>query len=147
MAFAPHFSEQELTFSQTATRLGIDNSIPDELRGNLEKLSWYLEEIRGKINSPIIVSSGFRCETLNDEIGGSHTSAHMKGLAADINVHGVSPLEFANFIAESMKGYDQIIHEYGRWVHVGLSDTPRGEKLTAMRENGHTVYKPGFLEV
>lgn len=153
MNYPPHFSEEELTRSQTATRNDIDNS-PDETQlENLARLAWFLESLRMRLRmlvnkrSVIIVSSGFRCEELNLIIGGSKTSAHMQGLAADITCPDLTPLELAEFIRDNMgdEGYDQIIHEFGRWVHLGLAKIPRYEELTAVRENGKTVYKTGLM--
>lgn len=150
MNYPPHFSRDELLFSQTAARNGIDNSpTSDEIEANIVRTAWYLELLREKLGSrPIVVSSGYRSPYLNNAIGGSKTSAHMKGLAADISCPDMTPLELSRFIAENMDDYDQVIHEFGRWVHLGLSDTsPRGELLTAMKENNKTVYKIGLLEV
>jgi len=148
--YAPHFSQSELVFSQTAVRTGIDNDIPERLEPNLIRLSWWLETLREILGKPIIVSSGYRSPELNARIGGSKSSAHMQGLAADINVSGMAPFDLANLIVSEMgdTGYDQVIHEFGRWVHVGLSDSVmRLEALTAMTENGKTIYKHGIIEV
>jgi len=154
MKFPPHFSLEELTRSQKATRNEIDNS-PDETQlSNLVRLAWFLESLRMRIRmlvdkrAIIIVSSGFRCEELNLIIGGSKTSAHMKGLAADITCPDLTPLELAEFIRDNMAddGFDQVIHEFGRWVHVGLcTGFPRYEELTALKENGKTIYKKGLI--
>lgn len=154
MNYPPHFSEEELTRSQTATRNEIDNSPDDDAKVNLVRLAWFLESLREKLrnhykrNLFIIISSGYRCPELNLIIGGSKTSAHMKGLAADITCPGLTPLELANFIARNMEDeeYDQVIHEFERWVHVGLSsDVNRLQELTAIKENGKTVYKLGLF--
>lgn len=151
--FPPHFTYEEMTRSQTATRHEIDNKPDEEQYANLIRVAWFLEHLREKLRKHylkplfIIVSSGFRCEELNLIIGGSKTSAHMKGLAVDISCPGLSPLELAVFISENMEDYDQVIHEFGRWVHVGLAERfPRGEELTAMKEDGKTVYKYGLME-
>ena len=149
--FPPHFSVEELTRSQTATRNGINNK-PDDL-SDLMRIAWFLESLRTKIrleyrNAVIIVSSGYRSPELNLIIGGSKTSAHMKGLAADISCPDLTPLELAQFIADTMadEGFDQCIHEFERWVHIGLSEgLPRYELLTAVQENGKTVYKTGLI--
>ena len=151
MKFPPHFSLAELTFSQTAARYEIDNTPPD--LSNLLRIAWFLETLREKIrlthpHAVIIVSSGYRSPDLNLIIGGSKTSAHMKGLAADISCPDLIPLELAQFIADNMadEGFDQVIHEFSRWVHVGLAiGLPRYEKLTAVKENGKTVYKLGLI--
>jgi hypothetical protein len=154
MKFPPHFSSEELTRSQTATRNDIDNSPDEKQLNNLVRMAWFLESLRMRIRmvlgkkSIIIVSSGFRCEKLNLIIGGSKTSAHMKGLAADITCPDLTPLELAEFIRDNMadESFDQVIHEFGKWVHVGLcSGLPRYEELTALRENGKTVYKKGLV--
>ena len=151
MKFPPHFTIEELTRSQTATRNGINN-MPDDL-SDLMRIAWFLESLRTKIrmeypNAVIIVSSGYRSPELNLIIGGSKTSAHMKGLAADISCPDLTPLELAQFIAGTMadESFDQVIHEFSRWVHVGLSvGLPRYELLTAVKENGKTVYHKGLI--
>ena len=150
MKFPPHFTIEELTRSQTATRNGIDNT-PEDL-SNLMRIAWFLESLRSKLRleypgAVIIVSSGYRSPELNLVIGGSKTSAHMKGLAADISCPDITPLELAQFIADTMadEGFDQVIHEFERWCHVGLSEgLPRYELLTAVKENGKTIYKSGL---
>lgn len=154
MKFPPHFSLEELTRSQTATRQGIDNEPNDMEKSNLLRLAWFLESLRSRLRMNhgepmyIIVSSGFRCEELNTAIGGSKTSAHMQGLAADISCPKLTPLELSRFIANHMadEGFDQVIHEFERWVHVGLSNgLPRYEELTAQKINGRTVYAKGLI--
>jgi len=147
MNMPPNFSISELTFSQTAARNSIDNTPDDEALINLTQLAWTLQEIRDGIKSPIIVSSGYRSPYLNNAIGGSQTSAHMKGMAADISTPSMTPLELSQWIAENIPGFDQCIHEFGRWVHLGMAQAPRGQLLTALRENGKTIYVNGLIEV
>lgn len=150
MGFPPHFRLEEFTFSQTAIRCEIDNSPDDIQLTNLTRLAWWLETLREKIrlihpDAYIIISSGLRVEALNLAIGGSKTSAHMKGLAADIHCNKLTPMELAVFIRDNMEDYDQVILEFNRWVHLGLSTVPREELLTAMKEDGRTVYKQGLI--
>jgi hypothetical protein len=153
MTFPPHFSLAELTRSQTATRNGIDNTPNEDQLNNLIRLAWFLESLRSRIrmnyrSSYITVSSGFRCEELNLIIGGSKTSAHMQGLAADIHSPDLTPLELAEFIRDNMadESFDQVINEFNKWVHTGLCDgLPRYEELTAVKENGKTIYKKGLI--
>ena len=154
MNFPPHFSLEELTRSQSATRGGINSDPSEAETANLVKLAWFLESLRDKLRKHyqkrliIIVSSGFRCGLLNVMIGGSRSSAHMQGLAADITCPGLSPLELSRFINDNMEEFDQVIHEFGRWVHVGLSNSiARHEDLTALKEDGHTKYVNGLIEV
>ena len=151
--FPPHFSKEELIASDYATRHNIDNTPNDIELGNLIRLAWFLETLRQQItkwtgkSAPILVSSGFRCPELNAAIGGSKTSAHMEGLAADIRSTIMTPLELSEFIRDHMDddGYDQVIHEFGRWVHLGLSNgLQRNQQLTATKVKGKTVYHKGL---
>jgi len=133
-----NFTLDELTFSQTAARHGINNFPPDEIVPNLRRLAEALEKVRAHIKAPIRVSSGYRCLTLNQKIAGSSkTSAHVLGLAADISVKGMSAKELALKISQMDHDFDQIICEYDRWVHVGLSlGKPRRELLTIRHGTG-----------
>lgn len=132
-----HFSLEELTASQTATRQGIDNTPDAAVMRNLRKLAGVLESLRSALgDKPISVSSGYRSPALNAAIGGSSTSAHMQGLAADF----IAPtfgtvLQTAKAAAAAGLEYDQIILEYGNegWVHLGLAPpgrTPRRQLLS-----------------
>ena len=137
MNLSPHFTLDELTLSQTAARRGIDNTpYPQELE-NLKKLAEVLERVRALVGKPIIVSSGFRNEAVNRAVGGSKTSAHMSGLAADINCPGVSPAALAHIIKSSSIEFDQLILEFDRWVHIGLADKPRMQLLTIRSGTGY----------
>ena len=99
MKLTPNFTLQEMTISQTAERHGIVNSPNSEQIINLKRVSAVLEVIRATIDRPVMVSSGFRCETLNTAVRGSSTSKHMEGLAVDFHVDGMTPHE----VIESVK--------------------------------------------
>lgn len=151
--FAPNFTKHELTNSNTANKNGIDNEPPEKESANLERLSWFLQALKMSLiahlgtNVSIIVSSGYRCPALNKLLSGSKTSAHMKGLAADITCSHLTPLELAKFIETNMKaiGYDQVIQEHTRWVHIGLPEISfKLEPLTATNLNGATIYSKGI---
>lgn len=138
-----HFSLAELITSQTAIRKGIDNTPSTEALENLHRLAQSLETVRDLLGGvPIHISSAYRCPTLNQAIGGSQTSFHCKGLAADfVAPQFGTPLEVATAIRDYGLLYDQLIHEYGRWVHLGLPDdgmTPRREELSFFG-NGYIV--------
>ena len=140
MKLSDHFTLAELTFSQTAARRGIRNEPPPEVLENLRRLARHLESIREELGGlPIRVSSGYRSPALNAVIpGSSKTSAHTKGLAADITVAGIPPKRLAQQIAAMDLGFDQIILEFDSWVHVGLSEgPPRGQLLTIRRGTGY----------
>ena len=80
-----YFTIKELTHSDTAVSLGIDNTIPKECVRNLEHLvHCVLDPLREHWGLPIRIASGYRCPELNDEVGGVEDSYHMDGCAADI---------------------------------------------------------------
>lgn len=137
MNLSPHFTLDELTLSQTAARRGIDNTPNAKELGNLKILAETLEQIRSLVGKPIIISSGFRNEAVNRAVGGSKTSAHMSGLAADINCPGLAPAALAHIIKASDIKYDQLILEFDRWVHIGLSENPRLQLLTIRSGTGY----------
>ena len=152
MKLTDNFSLSEFEASDTAARLGIDNSIPKELMQNVVDLATWLQMLRNRLTKhlgkpvSIIVSSGYRCPKLNKAIGGSATSSHMSALAADIKVPGVSVDSLFELIRELMWDMpaDQVIHEFGRWVHVGLAKAksrPRNQFLYARKRSGKTVYE------
>lgn len=145
MNLTPHFTLEELTFSQYAARHGLDNKPSDEIIANLRKLAAKLEEIRALLKSPIIVSSGYRSPAVNAAVKGSKNSAHMLGLAADFTAPGYgSVIRAARKIAASGIRYDQLIYEYDAWVHVGLSEAlDRQQSLSIFKGTG---YLDGIVE-
>jgi hypothetical protein len=131
-----HFSLDELTHSDVAVRRGIDNTPPADVRPSLSVLADGLERVRAVLDSPLFISSGYRCPKLNSTIGGSKTSAHMKGLAADFTAPEYGPPD--EIIVEMIAArheviFDQAILEFGRWVHVafaGVDERPRMQVLS-----------------
>lgn len=118
---------EELINSQTAKRLGIDNTPNEEEREALIRLAKeILQPIRDAWRSPIIVNSAFRSEKVNKAVGGSKTSQHMKGEAADITVGSKEKNKrLFNLIKKMMDTgqiqVGQLIDEYNySWVHVSL---------------------------
>jgi hypothetical protein len=77
-------------------------------------LSAYLQQIREHFDKPLYITSGFRCEKHNQAVGGVVGSLHAKGMAADIVIQGVKPLEIAQYAEQiGVKGiglYDQFVH-------------------------------------
>lgn len=140
MDLSPHFTLDEMTLSQTAARLGLDNTPTPEIIENLKRLCAVLERIRTTLGKPIIVSSGYRAPAVNRVVGGALNSAHTYGLAADINVPGMTPKELASAIAATGIALDQIILEYDRWTHVAIASPlkkPRGDLLTIRAGTGY----------
>lgn len=130
-----YFTIEELVFSEKACEKRIRNKTTKAIEENLDRLIVeLLDPIRERWGKPLTVSSGYRCPMLNSMVGGSKTSAHMSGLAADLRAGNPSKnRELAKLIAKSGLKFDQIIDEYGfQWVHVGLCTRdriPRGEIL------------------
>lgn len=143
MYLSEHFTLAEMTVSESAARQGIDNTPNAKTLANLSRLCTFLEHVRLLFGQPILVSSGYRSVELNQAIGGSRTSVHMQGLAADINVVGVTPSVLAQRIADSPLMFDQLILEYDQWVHLGLSTAPERRQLLTIRRG--TGYLPGLV--
>ncbi len=144
MKLSPHFSLDELTASQTATRRNINNIPSSEIIRNLVRLAEVLEQVRELANRPLTISSGYRSPALNQWVGGASTSAHTLGLAADITCSGLTPRALALLIRDSDIEFDQLIYE-GTWVHVGLCvGQQRGQVLTAVFAGGRTTYSKGI---
>ena len=118
MRLSPHFTLDELTHSETAARLDIDNTPSEEIIDNLKFLSEKLEYVRVLLGSPMLISSGYRSGLLNDALGSKRTSAHTRGLAVDfISPSFGTPKEIVQAIVDSDIEYDQVILEFDRWVH------------------------------
>lgn len=143
-----NFTLAELTVSQAASRNGIDN-IPGPaqiaaLRLLCEKV---LQPIRDHYGKPVVVSSGYRSPKVNRAVGGSPTSQHVAGEAADITVPGVSNYALCDWIHRNLN-YDQLIYEFGEagWCHVSYSAKRlRNAELSAVKRAGKTVYLTGIV--
>ena len=145
MNLTRHFTIEEFEFSATGTRKGIPNMCPPELISNMINVANHLEIVRAYFGAPIRVLSGYRSQALNKAVGGSKTSAHRTGSAADFIVVGVDVETVAKYVAENMKGVDQIISEFGEWIHLGFTNgVPREQILTATKVDGKTVYTQGL---
>lgn len=128
-------------------RAGIDNTPSADVVANLVRLAKILEKVRALLRKPIHISSGFRCPELNARIGGSAKSAHLEGRAADFICPGFgTPYAVARRIAGTRLGFDQMIHEYGRWVHIAVprAPEPARRELLSIFEAGK--YLPGLTE-
>jgi len=129
----PHFTLEEMTFSQNAARRNIDNTPPLEAFRNLRRLCALLEDVRDVCAAPVSISSGYRCEALNVLVGGQRYSQHLRGCAADFKCAGLSIEETINIIIEADLPYDQLIMEFDSWVHISvpndMQDKPRKQAL------------------
>src|SRR5262245_17238406 len=133
MQLTPHFSLEEMTYSQTAARQGINNTPTPEIVEQLRKTCQMLEIVRSALGDrPIFISSGYRSPAVNAAVGGSSTSQHMTGQAADFTVSGLTPKQTVDAILkiDPPVPYDQIIYEYAEWVHMSQAPNPRQMALT-----------------
>ena len=140
MKITEHFTLEELTFSQTATRKGINNEPSEAVKRNLETLAKGLERVRATLLSSIHISSGYRSFELNKFIGGSAKSAHMDGYAADFTAPAFgNPEAIVRTLKRAMIQCDQCIME-GTWVHISFAPAMRNQFLTATFNNGLASY-------
>lgn len=153
MKLSTNFSLAELTKSQSATRLGLDNTPDENVIGNLRTLcEEVLQKVRDHYGMPVVINSGYRSPQVNSAIGGSRTSEHCKGMAADIEVPGIPNAELATWIKDNLR-FRQLILEFytpgipdSGWVHVSFDPVDlKHEVLTAARQDGKTVYLPGLV--
>lgn len=130
-----YFTIKELTHSDTAEARHIANEPNEEQRKHLvELIEHLLDPLREAWGKPIRVSSGYRSAKLNATLGGSKSSAHLSGYAADIQPIGESISDFKAFVKEWLKisrvHYDQYIDEMSatsEWVHLGVKNA-KGEQ-------------------
>jgi hypothetical protein len=146
MQISEHFTLEELSFSETAARLGLDNTPSSIVVANLRLVGVVMETIRTLLGGrPIIVHSGYRSSQVNKAVGGAATSAHCFGLACDfVCPEFGTPYDVALAILKSDIEYDQLILEYG-WVHAGLAQRGivfRRESLT--KRSAEAAYESGI---
>ena len=152
MKLSKHFTLYEFTKSQSALRLGIDNTPPPVAVDNLTQLVVnVLQPLREHYGVPLRISSGYRSPALNKAIGGARNSDHMTGCAADIEVVGIPNPTLAAYIRDTLP-FTQLILEFytpgipnSGWVHVSYDRTNlRKQVLTAIRADSGTVYMHGL---
>jgi zinc D-Ala-D-Ala carboxypeptidase len=152
MRLSKNFTLNELTRSQTAIRRGIDNTptmtVIDNLQALVDNVLQPLRDAQGPVN----ITSGFRSEAINAAVGGSNTSHHTRGMAADLTVVGKTNREICEWIRDNLK-FTQLIWEFptkenpqAGWVHVAYDPKDlKCQVLTATKVNGRTVYSPGLV--
>jgi len=136
MKLSTYFTIEELTASGYAARHGISNIPPKQELENLKHTAMQLDRVRALLGCPVLVSSGYRNKAVNKAIGGARNSQHMQGQAVDFTAPSFgSPEAVARAIASSHIPFDQLILEYGSWVHISFVTTnPRGDILTVTRD-------------
>lgn len=150
MNISKHISYREGVKSNTATRLGLDNTPGDYELSNMELIAERLfEPLRAWVGGPVKINSFYRSKELNLAIGGSHRSQHCQGRAIDLDdTFGYKTnAEMYEYIKQNLN-FDQMIWEFGNdknpdWVHISYvsEDQNRNRCLIAYKENGKTKYK------
>lgn len=122
---AIYFNIKEMTKSQTAKLYHIDNTPTKEVVENLKKVMYILDIVRVYIGKPILVNSGYRCEKLNEMVGGVQKSMHTKGLAADFRTGEKEDINtMFEFLKKNQKEFKIIeLINYKTFIHIGISET------------------------
>ena len=149
-----NFSYQEMIKSSTAARIGVSNDATREHVINLVNLcNFILQPVRDEFG-PIRINSGYRSPALNKAVGGSKTSQHCNGEAADFESSRISNPQLAPWVAKNLD-FDQLILEFydgkdphSGWIHCSykMDGSNRKSTLTALRVGGKTQYKKGLLK-
>lgn len=151
MKLSANFSLDELIKSDTAIRKGIDNKPDEKVTANLQALvNNILQPVRDKYGR-VKVTSGYRSPELNASIGGSKTSHHCYGYAADFEVEGMDNKELAMWIRDNLQ-FTQLILEFytpgdpnSGWVHCSYDASDlKAQVLTATKVDGKTKYVTGI---
>ena len=147
-----NFALSEMVKSATAERLNVDNSPSDIHLVNLTHLAIHiLQPVRDEFGV-ITINSGYRSPSLNAKVGGSKTSQHCNGQAADFESFSTPNPDLAKWIANNLE-FDQLILEFydgvnpnSGWVHCSYNLMGNRKKiLTALKTGGKVVYKNGFV--
>ena len=153
MNLSANFSLHEMCKSETALRMGFDNTPDDGATENLRALCEnVLQKVRDHYGKGVKVNSAYRSPESNAAVGGSKTSDHCKGMAADIEIPGVANADLAQWIMDNLE-YTQLILEFytpgipdSGWVHVSYyPDNLKKQELTATKVAGKTTYLPGLV--
>ena len=153
MNLTQHFTLSEMTKSETALRHDMDNTPRQEVISNLQELAVnVLQPVREHFNRGVKVNSGYRSPDVNAKVGGSRTSDHCRGMAADIEIPGVPNAELAEWIEANLP-FTQVILEFytqgvpdSGWVHVSYDPANlKKQALTAVKQDGKTVYLNGLV--
>ena len=153
MNLTANFTLAEMTKSETALRKGLDNTPGETEIANLKLLcERVLQPVRDHFGKGVKVNSGFRHPEVNAAVGGSRTSDHCQGQAADIEIPGVANAELAEWIKDNLE-FRQLILEFytpgipdSGWVHVSYDPADlKKQVLTATKKDGKTVYLPGLV--
>ena len=141
MNLSEHFSLDEATYSETAIRMHIDNQPDERQLANMKAAAGHLEEVRN-VTGALRINSWLRLPDVNVAVGGSKVSSHMDGWAIDCSSNVHTPYELCQLVIKVGIKFDQMIHEYGRWMHISFAPEMRQQELTIYKPEGK--YKTGI---
>jgi zinc D-Ala-D-Ala carboxypeptidase len=153
MNLTKNFTLEEMTKSETALRYDIDNTPNEQEISSMKLLAEkVLQPVRDHFGKGVKVNSGFRNQDVNQKVGGSRNSDHIRGQACDIEIPGVPNAELAEWIKDNLE-YNQLILEFytpgvpdSGWVHVSyIPEDNKKQVLTATKKDGKTVYLQGLV--
>lgn len=141
MNLSEHFTLEEGTYSETAIRMNINNQPDERQLANMKAAAWHLEKVRD-VTGALRVNSWLRLPDVNMAVGGSKVSSHMDGWAIDCSSSAHTPYALCQLVIKAGIKFDQMIHEYGRWMHISFAPEMRQQALTIYKPEGK--YKPGI---
>ena len=133
---SPNFTLGELT--KSGSHPEVYNIPSHEAIANLANLSKWLEVLRERAGTPIVINSGYRSPQLNRKIGGAPNSNHLTGCAVDIRVSGMEQLiRYAaillDYADESKQDFDELLIEKNRygaiWLHFAVRPKDNRRKV------------------
>jgi uncharacterized protein YcbK (DUF882 family) len=153
MNLTANFTLAEMVKSDTALRHDMDNTPGEAEIESLKILcEKVLQPVRDHFKTGVKVNSGYRHPEVNAKVGGSKTSDHCSGQAADIEIPGIPNADLAKWITQNLD-FTQVILEFytqgvpdSGWVHVSYDpQNLKKQSLTAVKKDGKTVYLPGIV--
>jgi len=142
MNLSEHFTLEEATYSDTAIRQGIDNQPSTVQLENMKTAAAKLEQLRA-VTGPLKINSWLRLPAVNVAVGGSKVSSHMDGWAIDVSSSKLTPYQLCQEVKKANIKFDQMIHEFGRWMHISFAPEMRQQELTIFKPDNK--YKAGIL--